>query len=59
MTAALSASKDAAEAVLIMNSIVLMQDGPQWYEFDIQHSMIDESIRNYVEVRARMKYLVQ
>jgi hypothetical protein len=59
MTTALSASKDAAEAVLIMNSIVLMQDGEQGYEFDIQRSMIDESIREYVEVKGRMKYLLK
>jgi hypothetical protein len=59
MTAALSASKDAAEAVLIMNSIVLMQDGEPGYEFDIQRSMIDESIRDYVEVEKRMEYLCE
>jgi arylsulfatase A-like enzyme len=59
MTAALTASNDAAEAVLIMNSIVLMQDGEPEYEFDIQSSMIDESIRDNVEVKARMKYLVK
>ncbi len=58
MTAALSASSDAAEATLIMNSIVLMQDGKPGYEFDIQLDMIDESIRDYVEVKARIKYLV-
>jgi arylsulfatase A-like enzyme len=59
MTAALSASTDAAEAVLIMNSIVLMQDGDPGYEFDVRASMIDETIRDYVEVKARMKYLVK
>ncbi|MEX0982648.1 MAG: sulfatase [Bacteroidales bacterium] len=58
MTAALSASRDAAEATLIMNSIVLMQDGEPGYKFDIQLDMIDESIRDNVEVKARIKYLV-
>jgi arylsulfatase A-like enzyme len=58
MTAALSASRDAAEATLIMNSIVLMQDGEPGYKFDVQDRMIDESIRDYVEVKARIKYLV-
>jgi arylsulfatase A-like enzyme len=58
MTAALSASGDAAEATLIMNSIVLMQDGDPGYKFDIQLDMINESIRDYKEVEARIKYLV-
>jgi arylsulfatase A-like enzyme len=58
MTAALSASRDAAEATLIMNSIVLMQDGEPGYDFDIRLDMIDESIRDYVEVKKRIEYLM-
>ena len=56
MTKALYQSKDGAEALLILNSIVLMQDG-QGYEFNIDKNNLDEVVLKEQQVVRRLEYL--
>ncbi|NJB83465.1 sulfatase-like hydrolase/transferase [Wenyingzhuangia aestuarii] len=56
MTNALYGTKDSAEALLILNSIVLMQDGYN-YSFTIQTSKIDVEVANDKQVIRRLAYL--
>ena len=57
MTKALYESKDGGEALLILNSIVLMQDGEHKYKFNLNLSKIDKSVQENSEVRRRLTYL--
>ncbi|MDH3651850.1 MAG: hypothetical protein OEQ53_19350, partial [Saprospiraceae bacterium] len=56
MIKALYNSKDGAEALLILNSIVLMKDGFD-YSFNIDAERIHELVRENPEVKRRLKYL--
>ncbi|MGC9345086.1 MAG: hypothetical protein ACP5E3_20445, partial [Bacteroidales bacterium] len=58
MTKALYASDQPAEGLLILNSIVLMQDGPWQYSFRIEPERIKDEVRNNSEVKRRLEYLV-
>ena len=57
MTNSLYNSKDAAEALLILNSIVLMNDNPHSYNFNIKIEKINELVRNDTQVKRRLEYL--
>ncbi|WP_236974289.1 sulfatase family protein [Membranihabitans maritimus] len=57
MTRALYAAEYPAEGLLILNSIVLMQDGPDRYSFSIEQSRIGEKVRENSEVKRRLEYL--
>ncbi len=57
MTNALYNSLDAAEALLILNSIVLMHDKPYSYNFNIKTEKINELVRNDSQVKRRLEYL--
>lgn len=58
MTEALYASDQPAEGLLILNSIVLMQDGPWQYSFRIDPEKMQDEVRNNSEVKRRLEYLV-
>jgi arylsulfatase A-like enzyme len=57
MTKALYDTDDNTEALLILNSIVLMQDGSNKYEFNIDLSQISEEVKDHRVVGQRLKYL--
>lgn len=57
MTKALYESRDDTEALLILNSIVLMQDGAHHYSFSIDPEKMDPSVLNSKLIAGRMEYL--
>lgn len=57
LTDQLYSSRDSAEALLILNTIVLMQDY-QGYHFNLDLDRIDYSVANNTEVERRLKYLL-
>ncbi len=57
MTTALYNSQDETEALLILNSIVLMSDIHHNYDFSIDPDKISESIRNASQLSRRLLYL--
>lgn len=57
MTKALYQSKDPVEALLILNSVVLMRDFYQNYSFDIEIEEMEKPVRNAKSVKRRLKYL--
>ncbi|WP_460543683.1 sulfatase-like hydrolase/transferase, partial [Echinicola sediminis] len=59
MTEALYRSEDGNEALLILNSIVLMQDGAGTYKFDLDLDNINVSVKSNAEVKRRLDYLVK
>jgi len=58
MTRALYNSRSGAEALLILNSIVLMEDGPMKYTIEIDPKRIPGEIRKNSEVKRRLEYLL-
>lgn len=59
MTDALYASVNGTEALQILNSIVLMQDGEQGYVFELDPERINEDVRNHLQVSRRLEYLLK
>ncbi|MCF8224345.1 MAG: sulfatase-like hydrolase/transferase [Bacteroidales bacterium] len=57
MTRALYTSQSGTEGLLVLNSIILMIDGPQHYEFSIQPEKMKMEVRENSEVKRRIKYL--
>lgn len=57
MTNALYESKDPAEALLILNSIVLMHDNPHGYHFNIDSGKVNELAINDNQIIRRIEYL--
>lgn len=57
MANALYETQDEVEALLILNSIVLMKDGGFDYIFDIKVENISANVKNDSEVKRRLKYL--
>ncbi|MDY7393937.1 sulfatase [Aureibaculum sp. 2210JD6-5] len=57
MIDALYNSKKPAEALLILNSIVLMQSNQHKYKFDIQLKNISATVVENLEVKRRLDYL--
>ncbi|MGF1584231.1 MAG: sulfatase [Bacteroidales bacterium] len=57
MINALYQTRDENEALLILNSIVLMQDGYSGYSFDIQPERLAATVGEYPLVRDRLMYL--
>ncbi|WP_200975088.1 sulfatase [Echinicola sp. 20G] len=58
MLQALYNSSDGNEALLILNSIALMQDGSGKYAFDIDTNKIHDEVKSNEEVKRRLLYLV-
>jgi len=57
MTRTLYQSKSPSEALLILNSIVLMQSFHYKYSIEVQLNRISEDVREDPEVRRRLEYL--
>ncbi|WP_343329630.1 sulfatase [Polaribacter staleyi] len=57
MTQALYESNDGAEALLILNSIVLMEDCKAHYAFNIDESKLKRNVLDEPQVLRRLKYL--
>ena len=52
-------SKDGTEALLILNSIVVMQDGKHKYQFNIQKSKLQTKVIEEPQVVRRLAYLIK
>jgi arylsulfatase A-like enzyme len=59
MTKALYESKESAEALLIINSIVLMNQGEHTYSFYIDPEKIAKNVLKEKEVERKMEYITQ
>lgn len=46
-----------AEALLILNSIVLMESKAYGYDFDIEYDRLSKTVRNDNQIKNRLKYL--
>ncbi|RTE53771.1 sulfatase [Arenibacter aquaticus] len=57
MTKALYNSNDGAEALLILNSIVLMKDCQYAYDFNIVKSQVNQKVLEEPEVQRRLEYI--
>ena len=57
MTATLNQVTDPTEALIILNSVVLMQDGEHAYQFDISLDMLAEDVKNDQQMKRRLEYL--
>jgi hypothetical protein len=57
ITGALKESGDGMEALLILNSLVLLMDGPFGYEFPIRDTDLRQEVREEAEVQRRLEYI--
>ncbi len=57
ITEALYSSTSGVEACLIMNSIVLLEDGQPSYRFDVQEAKLSAAVRGDGNVKRRLLYL--
>lgn len=56
---ALNESTDALEALLILNSLVMLKDGKPGYAFDLNGLHLDPEVQEDSQVRRRTDYLLQ
>lgn len=56
---ALSESSDALEALLILNSMVLLRDGEPGYAFQMSELILDAEVQEDSQVQRRIEYLQQ
>ncbi len=54
---ALYESKDGVEALLILNSLVLLRDGPHAYSFDLDQDRLSQELLQDQEVQRRLEYI--
>lgn len=57
ITGALKQTEDGIEALLIMNSLVLLMDGPYGYKFTLADSDLSQSVLDEPEVQRRLEYI--
>jgi len=57
MIRSLSESRDPVEALLILNSIVLMHSAPYNFRFDFEEEHLAENVRSDVQVKRRLEYM--
>ncbi len=55
---ALEESNDALEALLILNSVVLLRDSKNGYNFDLSHLKLAPAVAEDPQVKRRMEYLL-
>jgi hypothetical protein len=55
---ALYASEDGVEALLILNTLVLLMDGPQEYYFDLDQGRLRVQVAQDKQVQRRLEYIV-
>jgi len=58
LTEALYQSDDGVEALLILNSLVLLKDGPHSYGFTMEEERLAPEVREDAEVARRLKYIM-
>ena len=54
---ALYASEDGVEALLILNSLVLLMDGPQQYHFELDPKRLSAVVTQDQQVQRRLEYI--
>jgi len=54
---ALYASQDGLEALLILNSLVLLMDGPFAYEFELDRERLSRTVSKDPQVQRRLEYI--
>ncbi|MEN8201063.1 MAG: sulfatase [Bacteroidota bacterium] len=57
ITGALQQSEDGIEALLIMNTLVLLMDGPYGYEFPLSDNDFSRKVLDEPEVQRRLEYI--
>lgn len=57
ITDALRQTGDGVEALLILNSLVLLMDGPYGYAFSLEESDLQQEVREDPEVQRRIVYI--
>jgi hypothetical protein len=57
ITDALYQTRDAVEALLILNSLVVLRDGPYSYPFYLEETRLASEVREDAEVRRRLDYI--
>jgi hypothetical protein len=57
ITAALQESVDGMEALLILNSLVVLMDGPYAYEFSLTDSDFHQTVLDVRDVQRRLEYI--
>jgi hypothetical protein len=55
---ALYHSTDGVEALLILNTLVLLKDGPHSYGFALEEERLSPEVRENMEVQRRLDYLL-
>lgn len=58
LTGALYQSYDEVEALLILNSLVLLKDGPHSYKFTLEEEKLAPQVREDAEVERRLDYVM-
>ncbi len=58
ITEALYASEDAVEALLILNSLVLLMDGPYAYSFDLDQEALSPELQQGPQIQRRLEYIL-
>jgi len=54
---AIYASEDGVEALLILNSLVLLMDGPHAYSFELEQEKLSQEVREDQQVQRRLEYI--
>ncbi len=54
---ALYGSEEGVEALLILNSLVLLMDGPYAYSFELDHGELSPEVREDQQVQRRLEYI--
>jgi hypothetical protein len=57
ITEALRQSEDGIEALLILNSLVLLMDGPHGYEFSLSDNDFNKEVLDEPQVQRRLEYI--
>jgi len=57
ITEALRQSEDGIEALLILNSLVLLMDGPQGYDFSLTDNDFNKEVLDEPQVQRRLEYI--
>lgn len=55
----LSSSKDDMEALLVLNTVVMLMDSPSQYKFGLNEEMLSEEVTKNDWVKVRMEYIKQ
>jgi arylsulfatase A-like enzyme len=59
ITEALYASEDGVEALLILNSLVLLMDGPHAYSFVLDRGVLFPEVQEDLQVQRRLEYILK